>query len=125
MRAAAREAQVPLQDRSIRSRSKEIDTEHATVPVKRIAFYGFLLNTVWEFGQCTVLYDLREWPIEQWLYRSWREKLWADIQSQEVLEIAVGTGKNVPYYPADVHATAIDLSPAEAGMSSAPTPRKM
>jgi ubiquinone/menaquinone biosynthesis C-methylase UbiE len=28
-----------------------------------------------------------------------------------VLEIGVGTGKNIPYYPEGVHVTAIDLSP--------------
>jgi phosphatidylethanolamine/phosphatidyl-N-methylethanolamine N-methyltransferase len=57
------------------------------------------------------LYDLMEWPVEQWLYRSWRHGLWAEIEGPEVLEIGVGTGKNIPYYPDDVHVTAIDLSP--------------
>ncbi|WP_263790023.1 class I SAM-dependent methyltransferase [Salinibacter sp.] len=57
------------------------------------------------------LYDLMEWPVEQWLYRSWRHELWAEIKGPKVLEIGVGTGKNIPYYPDDVHVTSIDLSP--------------
>lgn len=57
------------------------------------------------------LYDLMEWPVEHSLYRSWRQELWAKIEGPEVLEIGVGTGKNIPYYPNDVHVTASDLSP--------------
>jgi ubiquinone/menaquinone biosynthesis C-methylase UbiE len=57
------------------------------------------------------VYDLLEWPVEQWLYRTWREALWAAVDGPEVLEIGVGTGKNIPYYPDDTHVTAIDLSP--------------
>ncbi len=30
----------------------------------------------------------------------------------EVLEIAVGTGRNLPYYPSDVRLTGVDLTPA-------------
>jgi ubiquinone/menaquinone biosynthesis C-methylase UbiE len=30
----------------------------------------------------------------------------------EVLEIAIGTGRNLPYYPSDVRLTGVDLTPA-------------
>jgi ubiquinone/menaquinone biosynthesis C-methylase UbiE len=37
---------------------------------------------------------------------------WACAQARgEVLEIAFGTGRNLPHYPADVHLTAVELSP--------------
>jgi ubiquinone/menaquinone biosynthesis C-methylase UbiE len=40
-------------------------------------------------------------------------RAWVCAQARgEVLEIAVGTGRNFPYYPGDVHLTAIDISPA-------------
>jgi len=57
------------------------------------------------------VYDWMEWPVERGLYRSWRKTLWAEVDGPEVLEIGVGTGKNIPYYPEDVRVTAIDLSP--------------
>lgn len=40
-----------------------------TYPLKRIAIWAFVLNTLWEFGQCTVLYDMWDWGF-------WRGALW-------------------------------------------------
>ncbi len=40
------------------------------------------------------------------------DRQWACAQaSGDVLEVAVGTGRNLDHYPADVHLTGIDLSP--------------
>lgn len=57
------------------------------------------------------VYDWMEWPVERGLYRPWRKALWAGVGGPEVLEIGVGTGKNIPYYPENLNVTAIDLSP--------------
>ena len=43
-------------------------------------------------------------------YKRWRQRLWGDVVGPEVLEIGVGTGKNIPHCPPDVHITGIDLS---------------
>lgn len=57
------------------------------------------------------IYDWAEWPAERFLFRKWREQLWAPVEGPEVLELGVGTGKNIPYYPDEAHVTAIDLAP--------------
>ncbi|HET9221207.1 MAG TPA: class I SAM-dependent methyltransferase, partial [Roseiflexaceae bacterium] len=40
-----------------------------------------------------------------------RERLWQSVRGPRVLEVGVGTGKSMPYYPAGMTITAIDLSP--------------
>jgi hypothetical protein len=42
---------------------------YPSLPLKRIALWGFLLNMVWEFGQCTLLYDMWDWGF-------WRATVW-------------------------------------------------
>lgn len=56
------------------------------------------------------VYDLMEAPVERTLYAPWRRELWSGVQGPQVLELGVGTGKNIPYYPAGIHVTAIDQS---------------
>lgn len=56
------------------------------------------------------LYNLMEWPIEQLLFKPWRKELWDQITGPNVLEIGVGTGKNIPYYPNEIELIGIDLS---------------
>jgi ubiquinone/menaquinone biosynthesis C-methylase UbiE len=57
------------------------------------------------------MYDLMEALPEQ-RYQSWRQRLWSLVEGPEVLEVGVGTGKNMPYYPGDLQVTAIDLTPS-------------
>lgn len=44
-------------------------------------------------------------------FRAGREKLWSLVQGPRVLEVGVGTGKNMAFWPASVELTAIDLTP--------------
>lgn len=55
-------------------------------------------------------YDLMESGAEL-KFSSWRERLWSRLQGGRVLEVGVGTGKNISYYPENAEMTAIDLSP--------------
>ena len=44
-------------------------------------------------------------------FRVWRRKLWSLVNGPRVLEVGVGTGKNMLYWPSDVNVTAVDLTP--------------
>tara|TARA_R110002126_G_scaffold169359_9_gene318325 strand:+ start:747 stop:1391 length:645 start_codon:yes stop_codon:yes gene_type:complete len=70
-------------------------------------------HTQKRYNATSVIYDIMEWPIEQWWYKWWRSQLWSKVDGHNVLEIGVGTGKNIPFYPEDMEITGIDLS---AGM---------
>ena len=56
-------------------------------------------------------YDLLEAPMERLGFASWRARLLERIGGDRVLEVGVGTGKNIPYYPQGIKITASDLSP--------------
>ena len=55
-------------------------------------------------------YDLMEIVPERH-YAAWRSQLWSLVQGSNILEVGVGTGKNLPYYPSGIEVTAIDLTP--------------
>jgi ubiquinone/menaquinone biosynthesis C-methylase UbiE len=55
-------------------------------------------------------YDRQMGFFDRILFAGGREWACAQVRGQ-VLELAFGTGRNLPYYPADVHLTAIELSP--------------
>jgi ubiquinone/menaquinone biosynthesis C-methylase UbiE len=47
---------------------------------------------------------------EKALYARWRRKLWAKVEGSNILEVGVGTGKNIPYHPLGVEVKGIDFS---------------
>jgi ubiquinone/menaquinone biosynthesis C-methylase UbiE len=63
------------------------------------------------YDRQAALYDLREVPVELLIGR-WRRRLWSKIPAgSRVLEIGVGTGKNMRWYPPGVSVVAVDFSP--------------
>lgn len=62
------------------------------------------------YNRIAPLYDLMGGLIERSRYSKWRELLWSKAEGINILEVGVGTGKNLPYYPGDTEITAIDLS---------------
>jgi phosphatidylethanolamine/phosphatidyl-N-methylethanolamine N-methyltransferase len=62
------------------------------------------------YDRQALLYDLNDMPMELFA-RALRRRLWAKVDGGHVLEVGVGTGRNLPYHPPQSEVTAIDISP--------------
>ena len=62
------------------------------------------------YQRISPVYDKIEWLMERRL-KPWRQKLWQSVPGPEVLEVGVGTGKNMDYWPVGLDIVAIDLTP--------------
>ena len=67
------------------------------------------------YGRIAPIYDLME-VLPELRYRSWRKRFWEVVggelsRGSHLLEVGVGTGKNMPYWPQEIQFTAIDLTP--------------
>jgi len=56
------------------------------------------------------MYDLME-AFPERRYLPWRRRLWSLVTGPRVLEVGVGTGKNIEFYPQNLEVTGIDLTP--------------
>ena len=64
-----------------------------------------------KYNRFSLIYDLIESPMEYFMFRKWRKKTLKKLKGK-VLEIGVGTGKNLSHYNYNnVKLTAIDISP--------------
>lgn len=57
------------------------------------------------------LYDLTEAPNELLLFGRVRRRLWQGVAAGRLLEMGVGTGKNMPHYPEGARVVGMDISP--------------
>lgn len=62
------------------------------------------------YDRIAFIYDFLEAPLERFRFAIWRPRLCERIAGPKALEVGVGTGKNLSYYPENVVITAIDLS---------------
>lgn len=61
------------------------------------------------YDRISFIYDVFEAPMELMALKQWRKDLMTELNGK-VLEVGVGTGKNIEYYPDGIHITGIDFS---------------
>jgi ubiquinone/menaquinone biosynthesis C-methylase UbiE len=67
-------------------------------------------ETSHKYSRISKLYDLFEWPIETLLFKKLRKEALSYAYGH-VLEVGIGTGKNLSFYNKNIDLTAIDFSP--------------
>ena len=68
-------------------------------------------KTKTRYNRIAWMYDFWDYFAESLAFKRWRRRLWSRVPSGNGLEVGVGTGKNIPFYPPETHVTAVDLSP--------------
>jgi ubiquinone/menaquinone biosynthesis C-methylase UbiE len=63
------------------------------------------------YDRISSFYDLMESILERIAFSRWRKKVFASLRGEKILEVGVGTGKNLDFYPAEKKIAAIDFSP--------------
>lgn len=63
-------------------------------------------------------YDVQEWLPEKLAMGRWRRNLWSRVPPGRLLEVGVGTGRNIPLYAESHSVTAIDVSPKMLGKAA-------
>ena len=66
-------------------------------------------KTIRRYNRFSYIYDLFEKPMEVSMFNKWRSELIKPLRGN-ILEIGVGTGKNLSYYNKEAKVTAIDIS---------------
>lgn len=80
------------------------------IPAEQIKNSKLTNITRRRYNRIASVYDQMEWFVEKNIFRKWRKLLMDQVRGEKVLEIGVGTGKNIPYYPPQTNISAIDLS---------------
>jgi ubiquinone/menaquinone biosynthesis C-methylase UbiE len=77
-----------------------------------------------KYERISPFYDFMESILEQLAFSRWRKKVFSYVQGEDILEVGVGTGKNLDFYPPGKKITAIDFSPRMLGKARNKARRK-
>ena len=67
------------------------------------------MSIISKYNRISPIYDIMEIPMETMMFSNWRKDILSRL-SGRVLEVGIGTGKNIPYYPDDCEVVGIDIS---------------
>lgn len=67
------------------------------------------LKTKIKYDRNALFYDLFKLPVEKLLYSKWRKKYFSSLKGN-ILEVGIGTGKNIDYYNDEAEVKGIDFS---------------
>ena len=67
------------------------------------------MSVVSKYNRIAPIYELIDLPLELFFFRKWRKETLSGLNGK-VLEVGVGTGRNLKYYPAGCSVTGIDKS---------------
>lgn len=73
-----------------------------------------------KYDRIARLYDVLESPMEGLSFARLRKDLLSRVRGR-ILEVGVGTGKNLSCYPSGADLTGIDVSPGMPGLKFSPT----
>ncbi len=62
------------------------------------------------YNRYSMFFDVSEYLPEKWFFSKWRKRTISSLKGK-VLEVGVGTGKNLKYYSKDANVTGVDISP--------------
>ncbi|MCL7474486.1 MAG: methyltransferase domain-containing protein [Methanosarcinales archaeon] len=68
------------------------------------------MSVITKYNRISYVYDLMESMVEFLKFRKWRRMVLSDIGGR-VLDMGVGTGKNLNYYPGNSTVIGVDISP--------------
>jgi demethylmenaquinone methyltransferase/2-methoxy-6-polyprenyl-1,4-benzoquinol methylase len=67
------------------------------------------MSIISKFNRVSYLFDTMEIPMEHMWFSKWRKDILSDL-SGKVLDVGIGTGKNIPYYPNNCEVVGVDIS---------------
>lgn len=67
------------------------------------------ISSISKYNRIAPIYELIDLPLELLFFQKWRKEALSGL-SGKVLEVGVGSGRNLKYYPSNAQVTGIDNS---------------